>query len=101
MIKCPFCREKYTIDFDFNDISKLISSNKSHIEILRKTRNQINDSINDSRVDEIENLKTQMKEIINSIDEVIESIDKDKKNFEGLYAMFNYKTTNEQDLSNI
>ena len=42
-----------------------------------------------------------MKEIINSIDELIENTDKDKKNIEGLYAMFNYKTTNYQDLSNV
>ena len=42
-----------------------------------------------------------MKEIINSIDELIENTDKDKKTIEGLYAMFNYKTTNYQDLSNV
>ena len=99
MIKCPFCREKYTIDFDIEDLSKLISSNSSHIEILRKTRNRIEDSVSDSK-DEIQKLKIQMKEIINSIDELTESIDKDKKIIEGLYTMFNYKTTNNQDLSN-
>ena len=99
MIKCPFCRENYTIDFDIEDLSKLISSNSSHIEILRKTRNRIEDSVSDSK-DEIQKLKIQMKEIINSIDELTESIDKDKKIIEGLYTMFNYKTTNNQDLSN-
>ena len=62
MIKCPFCREKYTIDFDIKDLSKLISSNSSHIEILRKARNKINDSINL----DIKNIKTDMKEIRNN-----------------------------------
>ena len=96
MIKCPFCREKYTIDFDIKDLSKLISSNSSHIEILRKARNKINDSINL----DIKNIKTDMKEIISLIDELTENIDKDKKVFESLFAMFNYKTTDIQDLSN-
>ena len=96
MIKCPFCREKYTIDFDIKDLSKLISSNSSLIEILRKARNKINDSINL----DIKNIKTDMKEIISLIDELTENIDKDKKVFESLFAMFNYKTTDIQDLSN-
>ena len=30
-----------------------------------------------------------------------ERIDNDKKIIEGLYAMFNYKTTNDEDLSNV
>ena len=96
MIKCTFCREKYTIDFDIKDLSKLISSNSSHIEILRKARNKINDSINL----DIKNIKTDMKEIISLIDELTENIDKDKKVIESLFAMFNYKTTDIQDLSN-
>ena len=100
MIKCPFCREKYTIDFDIRDLSKLISSNSSHIEILRKTRNKINDSINVSTNLDIKNIKTEMKEIIALIDELTENIDKDKKIIESLFAMFNYKTTDIQDLSN-
>ena len=100
MIKCPFCREKYTIDFEIRDLSKLISSNSSHIEILRKTRNKINDSINVSTNLDIKNIKTEMKEIIALIDELTENIDKDKKIIESLFAMFNYKTTDIQDLSN-
>ena len=99
MIKCPFCNEKYTINFDIKDLSELISSNSSHIEILRKARNKINDSINVSKNEDIKTLKTEMKEIINLLDKLTESIDKDKKIIESLFAMFNYKTTNIQDLS--
>ena len=101
MIKCPFCREKYTINFDYYDLSKLISSNSSHIENLRKTRNQINDIILDTSNEEIKKYSSQMKEIISTLDELTERIDNDKKIIEGLYAMFNYKTTNDEDLSNV
>lgn len=40
-----------------------------------------------------------MKEIINSIDKLTESISKDKAIIEGLYAMFNYKTKKNKDLT--
>ena len=56
--------------------------------------------MSDSRDNEIKILKIKMKEIIDSIDKLTESIDKNNKIIEGLYSMFNYKTTNKQELSN-
>ena len=99
MIKCPFCREKYTIDFDYQVLSQLIESNRNHIENLRKVRNEIDNIMNDTNNEAIKKINFQIKDIINTLDKLTQDVDQDNNIIKGLYAMFNYKTTNTEDLS--
>ena len=71
-IKCPYCKEDYSISFDKKEINDLISSNIDHNDSLLGLKKQMENIIND--ITNIDNKKTYLNEQFKNIIIIINNI---------------------------